>query len=203
MERQRKPVHKVGSSFCTVNCQPSVSNCQLSHLRLGQAMEMFIYLGFYVAFNTVQVISRQVVLWVEETSTYSWSSFCTVNCQPLVSNYQLSHIRSGVWTTDHRGGRQVCDHYHNRSQLRKWNLGMYDLLAVLAPYLVVNPSHIISFTNQFTLTFTSRLVPAPLSRVLTGSSLVTDQFKSLVTGVVCQVSHFISCQSHSPVSGVW
>ena len=32
----------------------------------------FIYLGFYVAFNTVQVISRRVVLWAEETSTYSW-----------------------------------------------------------------------------------------------------------------------------------
>ena len=29
--------------------------------------EKFIYLGFYVAFNTVQVISRRVVLWAEET----------------------------------------------------------------------------------------------------------------------------------------
>ena len=32
---------------------------------------VFIW-GVYVAFNTVQVISRQVVLWAEETSTYSW-----------------------------------------------------------------------------------------------------------------------------------
>ena len=40
----------------------------------------FIYLGFYVAFNTVQVISRRVVGRAEETSTYSWSRFCTVNC---------------------------------------------------------------------------------------------------------------------------
>ena len=32
---------------------------------------LFIYLGFYVAFNTVQVISRQVVGRAEETSTYS------------------------------------------------------------------------------------------------------------------------------------
>ena len=31
----------------------------------------FIYLGFYVAFNTVQVISRRVVGMAEETSTYS------------------------------------------------------------------------------------------------------------------------------------
>ena len=31
---------------------------------------LFIYLGFYVAFNTVQVISRRVVGRAEETSTY-------------------------------------------------------------------------------------------------------------------------------------
>ena len=39
------------------------------------------YLGFYVSFNTVQVISRWVVGRAEETSTYSWSRFCTVNCK--------------------------------------------------------------------------------------------------------------------------
>ena len=41
---------------------------------------LFIYLWFYVAFNTVQVISGRVVGRAEETSTYSWSRFCTVNC---------------------------------------------------------------------------------------------------------------------------
>ena len=40
----------------------------------------FIYLGFYIAFNTVQVLSRRVVGRAEETSTYSLSGFCTVNC---------------------------------------------------------------------------------------------------------------------------
>ena len=54
---------------------------------------VFIYLGFYVAFNTVQVISRQVVGRAEETSTYSSLRFCTVNCRPTASNYQLSHLR--------------------------------------------------------------------------------------------------------------
>ena len=40
--------------------------------------QYFIYLfGFNVAFNTVKVISRPVVLWAEGTSTYSWSNFCT------------------------------------------------------------------------------------------------------------------------------
>ena len=34
-----------------------------------QAVVVFIYLGFYVAFNTVQVISRRVVGRAEETST--------------------------------------------------------------------------------------------------------------------------------------
>ena len=43
---------------------------------------LFVYLGFYVAFNTVQVISQQVVGRAEETSTYSWLGFCTVNCRP-------------------------------------------------------------------------------------------------------------------------
>ena len=54
---------------------------------------LFIYLGFYVAFNTVQIISRRVVGRAEETSTYSSLGFCTVNCQPTASNYQLSHLR--------------------------------------------------------------------------------------------------------------
>ena len=54
---------------------------------------LFVYLGFYVAFNTVQVISRRVVGRAEETSTYSSLGFCTVNCRPMASNYQLSHLR--------------------------------------------------------------------------------------------------------------
>ena len=53
----------------------------------------FIYLGFYVAFNTAQVISRRVVGRAEETSTYSSLGLCTVNCRPTASNYQLSHLR--------------------------------------------------------------------------------------------------------------
>ena len=54
---------------------------------------VFVYLGFYVAFNTVQVISRRVVGRAEETSTYSSLGFCTVNCRPTASNYQLSHLQ--------------------------------------------------------------------------------------------------------------
>ena len=71
----------------------------------------FIYLGFYVAFNTVQVISRRVVGRAEETSTCSSLGFCTVNCRPMASNYQLSHLKPcrepnpGL-----RSGRQECYH---------------------------------------------------------------------------------------------
>ena len=76
--------------------------------KLGLA-PIFIYLGFYVAFNTVQVISRQVVGRAEETSTYSSSGFCTVNCRPTASNYQLSHLRP-CWELNPglRGGRREC-----------------------------------------------------------------------------------------------
>ena len=40
----------------------------------------FFIWGFYVAFNTIQVISQRVVGRVEETSTYRSSGFCTANC---------------------------------------------------------------------------------------------------------------------------
>ena len=44
-----------------------------------------VYLGFNVAFNTVQVISRRVVGRAEETSTQSSLGLCTVNCRPTAS----------------------------------------------------------------------------------------------------------------------
>ena len=71
----------------------------------------FIYLGFYVSFNTVQVISRRVVGRAEETSTYSSLGFCTVNCRPTASNYQLSHLRLCRESNPGlRGGRRECYH---------------------------------------------------------------------------------------------
>ena len=72
-------------SYFSNHCQTIKIGSTLSKL-----IYLFIYLGFYVAFNTKQVISRQVVGSAEETSTYSWSMFCTVNCRPMASNYQLS-----------------------------------------------------------------------------------------------------------------
>ena len=62
-------------------------------IRQSPLICLFVYLGFYVAFNTVQVISQRVVGRAEETSTYSSLGFYTVNCRPTASNYQLSHLR--------------------------------------------------------------------------------------------------------------
>ena len=73
--------------------------------------DVFIYLGFYVAFNTVQVISRRVVGRAEETSTYSLLGLCTLNCRPTASNYQLSHLRPSRGSNPGlRGGRRECYH---------------------------------------------------------------------------------------------
>ena len=79
--------------------------------KLHLGLYLFIYLGFYVAFNTVQVISRQVVGRAEETSTYSSLGFCTVNCRPMASNYQLSQLRPyRELNPGLRGGRLECYH---------------------------------------------------------------------------------------------
>ena len=74
---------------------------------LSNSVYLFIYLGFNAGFNTVQVISQRIVGRAEETTTYSWSRFCTVSCQPKASNYQLYHLRLGQEPNpDLRGGRR-------------------------------------------------------------------------------------------------
>ena len=56
---------------------PSINFLHLTVAEMwpGQGFILFIYLRFYVAFNTVQVISRRVVGMAEETSTFSTSGF--------------------------------------------------------------------------------------------------------------------------------
>ena len=88
-----------------------LGKCSANISLTGSIGFIFIYLGFYVAFNTVQVISRRVVGRAEETSTYSSSGFCTVNCRPTASNYQLSRMRpSQEPNLGLRGGRRECYH---------------------------------------------------------------------------------------------
>ena len=82
---------------------PYLSSYSSSH----STFVYLVYLGFYVAFNTVQVISRRVVGRAEETSTYSSLGFCTVNCRPTASNYQLSHLRPWRGSNPSRRGESV------------------------------------------------------------------------------------------------
>ena len=99
------------------------------HSMFYKDFNLFIYLGFYVAFNTVQVISQQVVGRAEETSTYSLSGFCTVNCRPTASNYQLSHLRP-CWGSNPglRGGRQECYHSATVAPYKDFKYTLYILL---------------------------------------------------------------------------
>ena len=90
-------------------------------------IDLFIYLGFYVAFNTVQVISRRVVGRAEETSTYSSLGLCTVNCRPTASNYQLSHLRPSRGSNPGlRGGRQEC--YHSTTVAPLTNIDVVSII---------------------------------------------------------------------------
>ena len=52
----------------------------------------------------------QIILWAEETSTYSWSRFCKL---PAIGK-QLKSLPHGVQglTADLRGGRQVLQLHH-------------------------------------------------------------------------------------------
>ena len=53
-----------------------------------QISNLFIYLGFYVAFNTLQVISRWVVGRAEETSTYK-TTIRVLYCELPTNGKQL------------------------------------------------------------------------------------------------------------------
>ena len=91
-----------------VRCRYRYRNIDTQRILL---VYLSIYVGFYVAFNTVQVISRRVVERAEETSTHSSLGFCTVNCWPTASNFQLSHLRlCREWNPGLRGGRRECYH---------------------------------------------------------------------------------------------
>ena len=70
----------------------------------------YLFIWGFTSLST-QVISRRIVGRAEETSPYSSLGFCTVNCRPTASNYQLSHLRP-CWESNPglRGGRRECYH---------------------------------------------------------------------------------------------
>ena len=94
----------------------------------------------------MQVISRRVVGRAEETSTYSWSRFCTVNCRPMASNYQLSHLRP-CWEPNPslRGGRRECytlppwpPEFLRRKNVKKDNKKLLFVVTYMAAAFTVN-----------------------------------------------------------------
>ena len=72
---------------------------------------IFVYLTFNATFNTVQVISREVALWTEETGTNSWSIYCTINCRPLVLTSR--HRVRGLDRWPQRWAVSVLPLYHH------------------------------------------------------------------------------------------
>ena len=72
---------------------------------------LFIWVLVSLSTHCIGHITTGIVLWTEETSTYRWSRFCTVNCRPTASNYRLSRLRSGQDSNSKlRGGRRECYH---------------------------------------------------------------------------------------------
>ena len=75
----------------------------------SQQQGHYLFIWGFTLLSTLQDISRRVVGWAEETSTYSWSRFCTVNCRPMGRNYQLFNLRPcRKPNTGLRGGRREC-----------------------------------------------------------------------------------------------
>ena len=115
-------------------------------------VNLFIHLGINITFNTVHVISRRVVLWAKETSTYSWSRFCTDHCRSQVRNCHLSHIWFGVWAADLRGGIWVCYHalhHHGPSRNIKSQLFLKGISTHLSFILHLRGVDIFSFPWMF------------------------------------------------------
>ena len=107
-----------------------------SQTEIWNAIEWFIYLGFYIPFNIVQVISRWVVLLAlcrGNQYIQLVSRFGTVSCWSLVSNYHLSHRFQGLNCCPLRWEASVLP-LHNRGPVMKtlWpdsqtNVNMVDI----------------------------------------------------------------------------
>ena len=79
-----------GSVFC-VHC---LFVCAQNYCKSNHLFIYLIYLVFYITPSPFLVTLWHIVGRAEETRTHSWSRFCTVNCQLMVINYQVSHMRS-------------------------------------------------------------------------------------------------------------
>ena len=93
---------KCSKTFAGVNF-----SCELSR----PIYSVLSHLQLIVYFIHLFTVLRRFQHCTGHINTYSWSRFCTVNCRPTASNYQLSHLRSGwEWNPKFRGGRRECYH---------------------------------------------------------------------------------------------
>ena len=92
-------VSSQSASYVVVDDQQSKPSRQLMFALSPTKTFIFIYLGFNTALFiwVLTTLSTHCIghimtrsLFIEETSTYSWSRFCTLNCRSTASNYQLS-----------------------------------------------------------------------------------------------------------------
>ena len=157
-------------------------------------------MGFYVAFNTVQVISRWVVGRAKETSTYSSSGFCTVNCRPTASNYHLSHLRPCQESNPGlRGGRQEC--YHSTTVAPIWSLIHSLNMTVNDHMLYLLYPHC---STRFTHNIGSKVDNIFIASKATISTIEKDHVQPLGTKrtTVLHFSHIIyACQCNTTIYG--
>ena len=82
-------------------CDPV--NCQIGRkiFFIVRILRPFLYLGFYITFNTVQVISRWVALWGNLYIGVSQGSVC---CRPSVNPFLHSIVHARIsWLLRKRG----------------------------------------------------------------------------------------------------
>ena len=84
-------------------------NYGLHVLTITMHTEVCLFICLFGVLRRFQHCTGHITTGAEETSTYSSLGFCTVNCRPTASNYQLSHLRP--WRGSNpgrRGGRLEC-----------------------------------------------------------------------------------------------
>ena len=97
---------------------------------------IYLFIWGFTSLSTLQAISRWVVGRAEETSTYSSSGFCTVNCRPMASDYPLSHLRPCQESNPSlRGGRREWYHSATVAPLLRYKFPQSGYHNYLKPFL--------------------------------------------------------------------
>ena len=144
-----------------------------------------LFIWGFTSLSTLQVMSRRVVGRAEATSTYNSLGFCTVNCRPSASNYQLSHWRPW-WERKPRvrGGRREC--YHSATVAPVSFLSPSEKKP-LKSYLYLKACPLIAFALIFSLCDTDLSSNLGHTSLYFSRELQTNRF------VYFWLIHFMSC----------